>query len=251
MDGVAIVTGASRGIGLATVQVLLRRGATVVAVSRPGEAFDMALARLETDRPRPLGIGLDVGDPRAVERAVRRASELGPLRLLANCAGEVVIEPVESTSLETWERIFRTNVTGPFLFSRAAIPYLRAAGGGAIVNVSSIAGTAGAGLSAAYGASKAALINFSQALAAEVGGDGIRVCALSPGMIDTGMGRGVLETFGSLFGIDPAAYIAALQGRLGTPEEVAEVIGWLGSEEASAVSGAHVVADLGQTTRLL
>src|SRR5262249_1831888 len=156
-----------------------------------------------------------------------------------------------ATTPETWERIIRTNLTGPFLFCRASIPHLRAAGGGAIVNVSSVTGTGGAGFSVAYGASKAALVNFSQALAAELVADRVRVCAVSSGMIDTSMGRELLDTFHALFGIDTDAYVAAVQGRLGTPDEVAELIAWLGSDEASAMSGAHVVADLGQRTRLL
>src|SRR5262249_16514299 len=112
------------------------------------------------------------------------------------------IAAVEATTPETWERIIRTNLTGPFLFCRASIPHLRAAGGGAIVNVSSVAGTGGAGFSVAYGASKAALVNFSQALAAELVADRIRVCAVSPGMIDTSMGRELLDTFHALFGIE-------------------------------------------------
>jgi NAD(P)-dependent dehydrogenase (short-subunit alcohol dehydrogenase family) len=251
VDGVAIVTGASRGIGLATTRVLLRRGATVLAVSRASGEFEATLNGLRAEGLELVSMGLDVGDASAVERAVAHAAELGSLKLVVNCAGIIEIAAVEATTPETWERIIRTNLTGPFLFSRASIPHLRAAGGGAIVNVSSVAGTGGAGFSAAYGASKAALVNFSQALAAELVGDGIRVCAVSPGMIDTSMGQELLDTFHALFGIDTDAYVAAVQGRLGTPDEVAELIAWLGSDEASAMSGAHVVADLGQRTRLL
>jgi NAD(P)-dependent dehydrogenase (short-subunit alcohol dehydrogenase family) len=248
--GVAIVTGASKGIGLATVRLLLQRGFEVVAVARPSDTFRHALNGLRADGLEPIAVEVDVTDAAQVNDAVSAAAKRGPLKLVVNSAGAIVIESVEETDPGKWDEIFATNVRGPFLVARSAIPHLRSASGGAIVNVASVAGTLGAGLSAAYGASKAALINFSFALAAELVRDDIRVCVISPGMIDTGMGREVLDTYGSIFGVETAGYLSALQGRWGTPEEVAEAIAWLGSNQATAVSGAHVVADLGQTARL-
>jgi 3-oxoacyl-[acyl-carrier protein] reductase len=247
---VAIVTGASRGIGLATARALLEAGDTVALVSRPGDALARAVAGLRAEGLDAHALPGDVGRPDEVARIVAEVSALGSLRLLVNAAGTLVIEPVEATSDESWETTLRTNLTGAFLFCRAAIPHLRAAGVGAIVNVGSVAGLFGAGLSAAYAASKAALTSFSQSLAVELLPDRIRVCAVSPGLVATEMGRGVVDTFGGLFGFPAEPYVTALQGRWATPAEVAAVIAWLGSDEASAISGAHLVADLGQTARM-
>ena len=247
---VAIVTGASRGIGLATARTLLVAGDAVALVARPGEALSGAVAELRADGLEPHPLPADIRRPEDVARVVAEAAALGPLRLLVNCAGTLVIEPVETSSSASWEATLQTNLTGAFLCSQAAIPRLRAAGGGAIVNVGSVAGLLGAGLSAAYAASKAALVSFSQSLAVEVLRDRIRVCAVSPGLVATEMGRDVVDSFSRFFGFPPVPYVEALQGRWATPEEVAAVIVWLGSDEASAVSGAHLVADLGQTARM-
>jgi 3-oxoacyl-[acyl-carrier protein] reductase len=225
---VAIVTGASRGIGLAIAERFGSAGDTVVGVSR-AEA--------------------DVGDADAVAQLVERAAAAGPVRVLVNNAAAHSLEAVEQVEPARWDEVVRTNLRGPFLLSQAVIPHMRAAGGGAIVNLASVAALAGPAYAAAYGAAKAGLVNFTRALAAEVAGDGIRVNAVSPGMVDTDMGRWVLDNW--LPGADGDAAIAALQGRWETPTEIAELVFWLASDEASAVSGAHVVADLGQTARLV
>jgi NAD(P)-dependent dehydrogenase (short-subunit alcohol dehydrogenase family) len=232
---VAIVTGASQGIGAAVARRLLARGDAVVAVARERPEVEGAHA-----------VALDVGDPAAVERAVARAAELGPLRTLVNCAGVLRVEPVEATPPDEWDRIFRTNVVGPFLVARAAIPHLRATGGGAIVNVGSVAATAGTPMTAAYGASKAALVHLTRTLAVELAPDAVRVNAVSPGLTRTPMAESLLATFG----VDEG-YVRALQGRWLEPEELAEVVEWLSSDDSAGVSGAHLVADLGQTTRLM
>jgi 3-oxoacyl-[acyl-carrier protein] reductase len=191
-DRVAVVTGASRGIGAAVVHALLRGGARVAGIAREPDALERACA--PEGLPSALPLTADVGDETSVERAFDRVVEqYGRVDILVNAAGTLVMGPIEDLALADWEATLRTNLTGVFLCSRAAVRRMLASepdpGGlrGQIVQIVSGAGVrawVGAG---AYTASKFGVMGFSDTLREEVRGRGIRVTDILPGMVDTAM----------------------------------------------------------------
>jgi NAD(P)-dependent dehydrogenase (short-subunit alcohol dehydrogenase family) len=218
-DGrVAIVTGASSGIGRATAEMLVSRGALVTAFARTATA-----AGIET-----LAIDGDVGDPDAIERLFSATeSRLGDCDILINCAGMIDPKILTEVTPEEWDRMFAVNVRGTYLASRRALPSMIARRAGSIVNVASISGVPGPEKFpgwVSYCASKAAVIGLTEALAVEVKEYGVRVNSVSPGSVDTKM-------WAAASGGAPAAMAAA---------EVAEVICFLASDRARAVNGQDV-----------
>jgi NAD(P)-dependent dehydrogenase (short-subunit alcohol dehydrogenase family) len=215
---VAIVTGASSGIGHATAEMLLSRGALVAAFARTA-----TVAGLEM-----LAIDGDVSDPAAIERLFTTTeSRLGDCDILVNCAGMIDPKVLTEVMPEEWDRMFAVNVRGTYLASRRALPNMIARRGGAIVNVASISGVPGPEKFpgwVSYCASKAAVIGMTEALAVEVKKYGIRVNSVSPGSVDTKM-------WATASGGAPAAM---------TADEVAEVICFLASDRARAVNGQDV-----------
>ena len=238
---VMIVTGAGSGIGRATAELLHRRGAIVIAADRAADG----LARLPAgDRMRQV-VG-DVTSRADDERMIATAvDEFGRLDALCNVAGIVDrLLPVGEVTDEVWARVIAVNLTGPMLAMRAAIPALLESGGGAIVNVSSIGGLFGARGGAAYAASKHGLIGLTKNVAATYGRQGIRAVAVCPGAVETGI---------SLGGVPSALGLEALQSTLpanprnGTAAEIASLIGYLVSAEATFLNGSVIVADGGWT----
>jgi NAD(P)-dependent dehydrogenase (short-subunit alcohol dehydrogenase family) len=217
---VAIVTGASSGIGRATAEMLLARGAIVVAFSR-----SVSVAKLSE---RMLIIDGDVSNADAVERLFAETeSRLGDCDILINCAGMIDPKPLADVALEGWERMFAVNVRGTYLTTRRALPAMIARRAGSIVNVASISGVIGPEKFpgwVSYCASKAAVISMTEALAVEVKQYGIRVNSVSPGSVDTAM-------WAAASGGAPASM---------TAREVAEVICFLASDRARAVNGQDV-----------
>ena len=188
LDGkVALVTGGSKGIGLAVAEALLARGASVAISARGGKALDAEARRLETVHPRRvLAVESDVRREDAVESLFREVdARFGGLDVLVNNAGVGFFKNLEAMSLEEWNTILETNVTGVFLCCRAAIPRMRARGGGYIINMSSLAGRNAFPQATAYNASKFALNGMSEALMQEVRYDGIRVTYIMPGSVNT------------------------------------------------------------------
>ncbi len=187
---VAFVTGGTRGIGLAVVEALIARGDSVVltgttedAVLRAEKAIEIAAG----DATRVMGVACDVRDRAEVRRAIDAAVQrFGGLDILVNNAGVGVGGPIESLDEAEWSRLLDTNLTGVFHCSQAAIPHLKARGGGWIVNISSLAGKNAFAGGAAYCATKAGLDAFSEALMQEVRHDGIRVAHVCPGSVATG-----------------------------------------------------------------
>ena len=187
---VAFVTGGTRGIGLAVVEALIARGDSVVltgttedAVLRAEKAIEIAAG----DATRVMGVACDVRDRAEVRRAIDAALQrFGGLDILVNNAGVGVGGPIESLDEAEWSRLLDTNLTGVFHCSQAAIPHLKARGGGWIVNISSLAGKNAFAGGAAYCATKAGLDAFSEALMQEVRHDGIRVAHVCPGSVATG-----------------------------------------------------------------
>jgi len=225
-DGkVAIVTGASSGIGRAAAELLAARGALVAIFSRSGGKLAEIAARWPQNM---LPVPGDVADLSAIEKLFADTeSRFGECEILVNNAGMVEPKPLVEATLEEWERAFAVNVRGAFLTSRRALPSMIARRRGAIVNVASISGVPGPqkfpGFTA-YCASKAAVIGLTDALAAEVGGSGVRVNAVSPGSVDTPM-------WAEVSGGAKADM---------TPEEIAETILFLASDRSRPMNGQNL-----------
>jgi 3-oxoacyl-[acyl-carrier protein] reductase len=195
-DGkVAIITGGSAGVGRATAHALAREGAAVGLIARGQQALDETVAEIAAAGGRALALRADVTDETAVQGAVARlVQEFGGLDIVIANAGAGHNGTIDDTTLDDWNRVLGVTLTGPFLITRAALPHLRARGGGQIIAVSSGAGKRGYAGMAAYCAAKFGLQGFMESLAEEVGGDGIRVGTVVPGSIMTGFGGRSVDT---------------------------------------------------------
>jgi NAD(P)-dependent dehydrogenase (short-subunit alcohol dehydrogenase family) len=214
---VALVTGAGRGIGSRIALTLRDLGARVAAGDLAAPQHDGI-----------LGLELDVADETTVDRAFAQVeNELGPVQLLVLNAGVFVIEPLEETSLESWRRTIDVNLTGAFLCARRALPRMRETGYGRVVAIGSSAGkTGGAKSVAAYAASKAGIMALAKSIASEYAGTGITSNALAPALIDTEMITAM-----------PDMRDRVPIGRLGTPEDVADLVAFLCSAHAGYITG--------------
>ena len=240
----AFVTGATRGIGRAIAERLGEAGCAVGLCARDGDEVRDAIDRLQARGVRAHGVVADVADEPILRGAVDEvAGALGRLDLVvANAGGAVGSPRLEEATAADWERTLALNVTHPAILLRAALPHLRGRGGGAAVVIASISGMRPQP-HAQYAAAKAAEIHLAHTLARELGPDGIRVNAVSPGSILFEGG-----SWAKRRDDDPEALASWVArefplGRLGTAEEVADVTAFLLSERASWVSGANVVVD--------
>ncbi|HET7075596.1 MAG TPA: SDR family oxidoreductase, partial [Mycobacterium sp.] len=161
-----------------------------------------------------------------------------------------IAKPITELTDDEFGMVLDINVLGTFRFTKAAVPALAAANGSAIVNLSSVAGTAGSPLLTAYCASKGAVIRFTESAAVELRGAGIRVNAVCPGLIQTEMADRLVAPIEAVMPITFDELVNLKQGRLGTPEEVAETVAFLASDEAGFVTGAHYLVDGGMTASL-
>lgn len=187
---VALVTGASRGIGRATAFALGRAGYAVGVCARGAGDLDRVLGELREAGIRAAGRPADVADPGQVAALVRTvAGELGPVDVLVNNAAVGIFKRFEELSLEEWDRTMAVNLRSLFLVTREVLPGMRERGRGAVVNVASLAGRHGFVGGSAYVASKHAVLSFSKTLMMEVRKQGVRVIAICPGSVDTGMIR--------------------------------------------------------------
>ncbi|MEY2927860.1 MAG: hypothetical protein RL367_2337 [Pseudomonadota bacterium] len=231
---VALVTGGSSGIGAAIVARLAREGAHVVIADRVAPAEQGGSVRF---------VKTDVAVKDQVEAAVATANDhWGRLDILVNNAGIGALAETPDMDEEVWDRVFAINTRAIYLFCRAAIPVMRAQGG-AIINIASISGLAGDYGMGAYNASKGAVINYTRSLALDCARDAIRVNALCPGLIETAISAATLARPD-----DRAAWLGGIpMGRTGTPAEMAGVVAFLASDDASYMTGAIVTADGGIT----
>ena len=210
----AFVTGGSRGIGLAIARALLDEGANVALTATTAQSASRAAAELDAAFPgdRVIGIGANVRDLAAVERAmVATTDRFGGLDILINNAGVGRLVPFDQLTPDAWNDVIGTNLTGVFHCCHAAIPRMRARGGGWIINISSLASTNPFVNGTAYCASKAALNAFSEALMQEIRYDGIKVSYVMPGSVDTEFGgRGAARRGWALQGEDVAEVVVDL-----------------------------------------
>ncbi len=242
LDGkVALVTGAARGMGAAEVRRLHEEGASVVAadiLDEDGKRLADALGE------RVRYVHLDVASESDWSAAVAQTErEFGRLDVLVNNAGILRFAAIADTTVEEFRQVLDVNLIGTFLGMRAAIPAMRRAGGGSIVNISSTEGLGGTLLCGAYTASKFGVRGLTKVAALEHGGDRIRVNSVHPGGMDTPMTREVMGEDGRRY---VASKVAGLK-RMGQPEEVAAMVAFLASEDSSYCTGAEFVVDGGVT----
>lgn len=245
LDGkAAIITGAARGQGAAAARRFVAEGASVLladVADDQGKALADELGRTAAYQH------LDVTDEDDWRSAVDAALDaFGELHVLVNNAGVLHFSAIADTTLADYERVVRVNQFGTFLGMRAVIPSLTQAGGGSIVNVSSVEGLGGMPYLVAYSASKFAIRGMTKVAAMELGDKGIRVNSVHPGMIDTDMVRNVFGEAKDTVDLSPIGRKVAL-GRVGRPEEIADLVLFLASDESSYCTGGEFVADGGAT----
>ena len=238
---VAMVTGGTRGIGLATVRALAAWGATVVLTGRDPETATIRAAAVAADVGAEVtGIGLDVNDEDAVQAAFRRtAKRYGRIDALVAAAGTLEAAPIGMMTREHVERIMATNVSGTLATLRAATQVMTRKRSGSIVLFGSIAGEHGALGQTAYAAAKSAVAGAARSAARELGRYGIRVNAVAPGVIRTDLTAGQSEAV-----LEAVVHRTPL-GRLGEPADVARVVRFLVSDEAAFVTGQVLGVDGG------
>ena len=243
---VALITGAARGQGAAEARLFAKEGAKVVladVLDPEGSAVAAEIAEAGGDA---LYVHLDVTNEDDWDRAVQSAvSTFGKIDILVNNAGIWRRGHVLETSSEQWDEVMGVNAKGVFLGTKAAIPEMRKAGGGSIINISSTAGLVGSRTSSAYSASKGAVRIFTKSTAIQYAAEGIRANSIHPGPIDTDMGDQVWPDADSR---ETAVARTAL-ARIGTAEDIAYGALYLASDESSFVTGAELVIDGGLTAQ--
>jgi cyclopentanol dehydrogenase len=242
---VALISGAARGQGEAEARLFAQEGASVVLGDIRTELGEQVAAEITAAGGAALFTPLDVSSEPDWARAVELAEHTyGKLDILVNNAAIIGVEGIMDTSIEHWNRVLAVNQTGTFLGMRAAIPAMRRAGGGSIVNISSVLATMGSGNSAAYTATKGAVSALTRTVSVELATEGIRVNAVHPGGVETPM---AVECLGDDAELRRALVATHPMGRIGEPGEIATGVLFLASDEASFVTGTSLVIDGGNT----
>lgn len=244
---VALISGGARGMGAVEAKLFVQEGAKVVFGDVREEEGQKLEAEIAESGGEAVFTKLDVTSADDWQSAVDLAvSRFGKLDILVNNAGIFDNATVENTTVEAWDRVLDINAKGVFLGSKSAIGAMREAGGGSIVNISSTAGLIGSTVSSAYNASKGAVRLLTKATAVQFGSEKIRANSVHPGPIETDMVKQVFLDDESL----RDERIAAIpQGRFGKPEEVANCVLFLASDEASYMTGSELVVDGGWTAQ--
>lgn len=242
----ALITGGGTGIGRACALLFAREGARVAVAGRSAEPLRAVVAEIERAGGQALAVTCDVTQAQQVERAVRATVErFGALNVVVNNAGVLALGSVEQTPESEWAHVLGVNLIGTFLVSRAALPELRKAGGGSIVNIGSLYGLIGLKNRAAYAASKGGVVQLTRSMALDHAHEGIRVNCVCPAIVETEM---IQQVFANQ--PDPAALrrqrIEQIPlGRMGRTEDVAQLALFLASDESSWMTGVALPLDGG------
>jgi len=249
-DKVALVTGGAAGIGEATALLFAEEGAKVVIADLDTTAGEKTVAQIEKVGADAMFVNTDVSDEKAVRRVCDRTVErFGKLEILVNNAATFVLKGIEA-SVEDWERSLRVNVIGSALMSRYAVEKMKQTGGGAIVNLSSISAFVAQPLFVTYSATKAALLQMTRNMAMDLAPFKIRVNCVCPGTILTRATNEHMQRVGmNLDQFLTEQGPAYLLGRVGQPREVAYAILFLACDEASFITGTHLMVDGGYTAK--
>ncbi|MFO1201760.1 MAG: SDR family oxidoreductase [Tabrizicola sp.] len=242
----AIISGGATGMGAASARLFAAEGAAVGVIDRNVEAGEALIAELNAAGHRAVFAKADVSSKAEVEAAVAAVNAaLGTVNVLFNHAGTIVIKPFLETEEADWDFLFDVNVKSMYLMTRAVLPQMLANGGGSIVCTSSISAVYATPNEVLYDATKGACHMFARAIAVEFRDKGIRCNAVCPGFIQTPHGNREVELLSKL-GVDVSdAAIAAAQGRMGRPEDVARAALYLASDDAEFVNGAQLFVDNG------
>ena len=243
-DKTSLITGGGGAIGGASAKLLAAEGAQILVADERLEMAENVVKDIRDTGGIAEAIKMDVSDPEQGKAAVDAAiNTFGHLHILVNVAAAVTPDaPVDELPLEEWNKAFAVNLTGPFLMSKFAIPEIRKAGGGAIINMASQLGTIGVPKRSAYCTTKAALIHLTTILAAEVAEDNIRVNSVSPGVIETPRTRRRFDTSEEFHKSRGKLHML---GRVGQPEEIANAVLFLASEESSFITATNLLVDGG------
>ncbi len=245
---VALVTGGGTGIGRAIALAFAREGASVAVAGRRLEKLREVIGEVQKRGGAGLAMECDVTRARDVERAVKGTVErFGRLNVLVNNAGTLHVSTVEGISEEEWDRVMTVNVKGPFLMSRAVLREFRKCGGGAIVNIGSVLGLFAVKDRAAYCASKGGVTMLTKAMAVDHAHEKIRVNCICPSVVETDLVKGVFNETEKGQAMLKERLATIPLGRLGRPEDVAEMAVFLASEESAWLTGAAIPLDGGLT----
>jgi len=254
---VALVTGGDRGIGKAIALRLAKMGADIAITYRKrAEEAAEALREVEAEGVRAVSVQVDLGVAEQAIEAVRAVrARLGPISILVNNAGVGFASPFEEIELESWRRQIEVNLNGAYLVTRESLKDMLSAGWGRIIFVSSVAGLRGVEFLSAYSAAKAGLIGLARALAAEVASKGITVNVVAPGFVGTRLGLSYFQWLDQRLARKPGESLKEFLSRipsrrLVTEEEVAAVVAFLASPDASGVNGQVIVVDAGASLGL-
>jgi NAD(P)-dependent dehydrogenase (short-subunit alcohol dehydrogenase family) len=248
---VAIVTGAAMGIGQGIAFVLGREGAKLVLADVNVAEGQKTCSELKKLGYEAIFVECDVSKEDQVKVLIARSVEkYGAIHLLVNNAGIGMYKTVLETSSEEWDRCLGINLKGAFLCSKYAIPYIQAAGGGSIINITSVHSHQNTSREAPYSASKGGLLALTRQMAIDFGKDHIRVNAVSPGWIYTPNVQRIFDSYPDPVKFRQEVEKRQILGRIGTAEDVGQAVAFLASDESSYITGSAIMVDNGMTALL-